>query len=285
MKNTNGESMTYESIHYSIKNSIATITLYRPERLNAWTLRMAEEVRHAMFQAAEDEAVRVIILTGAGRAFCAGADMEELKNVKNEENFILEDSIKLTQPEKEEAKEVRTDFLKQYSYFPAIPKPIIAAINGVAVGIGFVITLFCDIRIASKSAKFSTMFAKRGLIAEHGIGWILPRIIGLPNAIDMLFSARMVGAEEALRMGLVHRVVSDERLIEEATSYGVELITSVSPRSLRIIKKQLYDAQMQTLAEAIDIADREMLLSFESEDFKEGVAHFIEKRPPKFKGK
>lgn len=277
--------MAFEAILYTVADRIATITLNRPDRLNAWTPRMSEEVRDAMFQAARDEAVRVIILTGAGRAFCAGADMSELKTATEQGASALDSVDEETRMNIKELGDVRADFSKRYSYFPAIPKPVIGALNGTAVGIGFAITLYCDIRIASQSARFSTLFAQRGLIAEHGMSWMLPRIVGLSNALDMLFSARMVGAEEALRMGLVSRVVPDEQLLEEALSVGTRLSTAVSPRSLKIMKRQIYEAQFQTLAEAIDLADEQMRISLQSDDFKEGVAHFIEKRPPAFTGK
>jgi enoyl-CoA hydratase/carnithine racemase len=169
---------------------------------------------------------------------------------------------------------VRADFRKRYSYFQAIPKPSIAAINGPAAGLGLILTLYCDLRFASEKARFSTAFSRRGLIAEHGISWMLPRIVGLSNALDLLFSARMVDAQEALRIGLVDRVSPEEGLA-----------TLVSPRSLRVIKRLVYNAQFQTLAEATDVADEEMVLSILSEDFKEGVTHFMEKRAPVFTGK
>jgi enoyl-CoA hydratase/carnithine racemase len=180
---------------------------------------------------------------------------------------------------------IRADFRKRYSYFQAIPKPIIAAINGPAAGLGLILTLYCDLRFASEKARFSTAFSRRGLIAEHGISWMLPRIVGLSNALDLLFSARMVDAQEALRIGLVDRVSPEEGLMEGVLNYATELATLVSPRSLRVIKRLVYNAQFQTLAEATDVADEEMVLSILSEDFKEGVTHFMEKRAPVFTGK
>jgi enoyl-CoA hydratase/carnithine racemase len=177
------------------------------------------------------------------------------------------------------------DFQKKYSYFPAIGKPVIAAINGPVVGLGLVITLYCDLRLASDASRFSTTFARRGLIAEYGMAWMLPRIIGIANALDLLFSARTIDAAEALRMGLVNRVFPHETFLEKVQESAQELASTVSLRSLRIIKRQVYEAMSQPLAEAFDISVREMMACFCTADFKEGVAHFVEKRPAAFTGK
>jgi enoyl-CoA hydratase/carnithine racemase len=179
----------------------------------------------------------------------------------------------------------RGDFERQYSYFPAIPKPVIAAVNGPAVGLGLVIAMFCDLRFASEEAKFGTAFARRGLIAEYGLAWLLPKIIGHANAMDILLSARIFGAPEALRMGLVNQVIPAASLMEQVHSYASALAQEVSPRSMRVIKRQVYRAMSQTLGEALDTATEEMRASLQCEDFKEGVAHFVEKRAPAFQGR
>jgi enoyl-CoA hydratase/carnithine racemase len=290
--------MKYKEILYSVEDQVATITLNRPDRLNAWTQIMAEEVRRAMYDATDNDGVRVIILTGAGRGFCAGADMSELKAASDDGlsklrgNETAEQAVSIltgtkTEEEREDGRcsSVRSDFRKRYSYLAAIPKPVIAAINGPTVGFGLIVALYCDLRFASEKARFSTAFSRRGLIAEHGVSWMLPRIVGLSTALDLLFSARMVDAQEALRINLVNRVFPEEDFIEGVRGYARALVTSVSPRSLRIIKKQVYEGQFQTLTEAVTTADEELIASLESEDFKEGVAHFLEKRPPKFTGK
>ena len=273
--------MAYEDILYDVKDGIATITLNRPEKLNAWTATMEREIREAMYGAENDDAVKVIVMTGAGRGFCAGADMSGLsatadaggsERQKESGNGARRDDIP-------------ADFSKKYSYFPSIQKPIIAAINGPCAGLGFVISLYCDLRFASEKAKFTTAFSRRGLIAEHGISWMLPRLVGISNALDLTLSARAFMADEALRMGLVNRVFPHDDLMNETLAYASELATLVSPRSTRIIKRQLYAAQFQSLAEAIDIANEEMFQSLKCDDFKEGVAHFIEKRKPVFTGK
>jgi enoyl-CoA hydratase/carnithine racemase len=289
--------MLYEQILYSVTDHIASVTLNRPDKLNAWTPVMAEEVHHALLQAGGDNAVRVIILTGAGRGFCAGADMGELSGAAGHGTSILtgnerpEEAVtKLMGTMTEEQRNpsaviaTRLDFCKRYSYLPAIPKPIIAAINGPAAGLGLIMALYCDLRFASEKAKFSTAFSRRGLIAEHGIGWILPRLIGLSNALDLLFSARLIEGREALRMGLVNRIFPEEGFMEGVLSYARDLVNLVSPRSLKVIKRQIWDAQFQTLAEACVNADDELVASIGSDDFKEGIKHFMEKRPPEFRG-
>jgi enoyl-CoA hydratase/carnithine racemase len=166
-----------------------------------------------------------------------------------------------------------------------VGKPVIAAINGPVVGLGLVIALYCDLRLASDAARFGTAFAQRGLIAEYGMAWMLPRLVGHANALDLLFSARMIDAAEALRLGLVNQVFPRETFPERVQSYAAELASSVSPRSLGVIKRQVYDAMFQTLAESFEQSEQEMLASLHSEDFKEGVAHFIQKRAPAFTGR
>ena len=274
---------------YNVANRVATITLNRPDKLNAWTALMESEVRSHMENAEQDDEVRVIILTGAGRGFCAGADMSLLSAVaaRGLDYRELDDrGNEQVLPDGANRREgAAPDFQKKYSYFPAIGKPVIAAINGPVVGLGLVITLYCDLRLASDAGRFSTTFARRGLIAEYGMAWMLPRIIGIANALDLLFSARTIDAAEALRMGLVNRVFPQETFLEKAQEYAQELTSTVSPRSLRIIKRQVYEALSQPLAEAFDISVREMMACFRTEDFKEGVAHFVEKRPAAFTGK
>lgn len=277
--------MAFEEVLYTVSDHIALVTLNRPDRLNAWTPNMAGEVRAAMDAAAGDDEVRVVVLTGAGRGFCSGADMAELQTAAEHGPTAVPQAIIGEQADYAGYPTMRSDFLKRYSYFPSIPKPVIAAVNGPAAGLGLLLTLFCDLRFASEKARFTTAFARRGLIAEYGLAWILPRIVGLPDALDLLLSARVVDAREALGMGLVQRVFPEEGMMEGVKAYAAELAASVSPRSMAVVKRQVYEGQLQSLAEAIGLADREMLLSIESADFREGVAHFMEKRPPRFTGK
>ncbi len=278
--------MAYEQILYEVADFIATLTLNRPDKLNAWTPLMEGEVRDALTRADADDAVRVIVLTGAGRGFCAGADMQNLDAVASDPEIVRKYEQRLAAgAASSQRTDIRTDFQKTYSYFPAISKPIIAALNGPTVGLGLVISLYCDLRFSSDQAKFGTAFARRGLIAEHGISWLLPRLIGVANALDLLYSARLIESAEALRMGLISRVLPHAGFLDEVRAYARELATNVSPRSLRVIKRQVYNALFQDLGEAIDAANTEMLESFLCADFREGVAHFLEKRQPRFIGK
>jgi enoyl-CoA hydratase/carnithine racemase len=270
---------------YSVAEGIATLTLNRPDKLNAWTGQMGIEVREAMEAAQADQDVRVIILTGAGRGFCAGADMSLLNELASNGHTAAAAQVLGHQRQSKFGEDERPDYLGTYSYFPSIKKPVIAAINGHAVGLGFILTLYCDLRFASSEAKFGTAFARRGLIAEYGVAWILPRLIGPANALDLLLSARIIDSTEASRMGLVNRVFPAETFMENVRAYALDLVKSVSPRSMAVIKRQIYHGLLQSLEEAAASAEVEILESLRCEDFKEGVAHFAEKRAPRFTGR
>src|SRR5580698_7253757 len=183
--------MLFEQITYESANLVATITLNRPDKLNAWTQKMEEEVVAAVRAASADDQVRVIILTGAGKGFCAGADMSLLSSISQESalragRFLIDNEMGSDMP---------TEFRKKHAWFLSVPKPMIAAINGPAVGLGFIVPLYCDFRFASEKARFSTIFSKRGLVAEYGLAWVLPRLIGVPNAIEMMYTSKMVDAQ------------------------------------------------------------------------------------------
>jgi enoyl-CoA hydratase/carnithine racemase len=271
-------AVTYQQILYEVSEKIATITLNRPDRMNAWTPIMERDVRHAMESAAADDDVRVIVLTGSGRAFCAGADMDALKGLDP-------DDVRRAQSLPPFDMNRRADWQMRYGYYPSIAKPVIAMLNGATAGIGLVHALYCDLRFAVDNTVFTTSFARRGLIAEHGISWMLPRIVGHANALDLLMSARRVSSDEGLRIGLVNRVYPPDQLREQTFAYARDLADNVSPSAIAVIKRQLYDVPFQTLAEATIDANREMLRALRSSDFREGVASFMEKRPPKFTGR
>ena len=276
--------MANQEILYAVADRVATITLNRPDKLNAWTATMEHEVRSAVEEAGRDRQVRVIVLTGAGRGFCAGADISLLGAVAKQGATEQVRERALRNPGTDGPERVRADFQKKYSYFLATEKPVIAAINGPAVGLGLVIALYCDLRFASDAARFSTVFARRGLIAGYGMAWMLPRIVGHANALDLLFSARTIDAAEALRMGLANHAFPREGFLDRVNEYAQDLTSNVSPRSMKVIKRQVYEAMFESLQEAFEISEHEMIASFDSEDFKEGVAHYLEKRSPDFTG-
>ena len=270
--------MNYQQILYTLDGTTAVITLNRPERMNALTRVLEAELRDAVERAGRDKEIRAIVLTGAGRAFCAGMDMDELE-------VLPPGDIQAEQWMRPYDMNRRPDYQTRYSYFPAAPKPIICAINGAAAGLGLVMALYSDFRIASQHAVFATAFAKRGLIAEHGIAWMLPRIVGHAHATDLLLTSRKIDATQALAMGLVQKAVSADELLPQAMTLARTLATEVSPRSVRVMKRQLWESPYQTLGEAVTLANAEMFSSLQSEDFKEGVAHFQERRPARFTGR
>ena len=248
-----------------VADGVATITLNRPDRLNAWTGRMETEYRAAMANAAADAAVRVIVVTGAGRGFCAGADAAALGPMTSTGTY---DSG------------VRDEVERGFAWQLRLPKPVIAAINGPVAGIGLVLALFCDLRFAVPGAKLTTSFARLGLPAEYGSSWLLPRVVGRSRAADLLFSSRVVLAEEALALGLVDRVCS----VDVALEYARTMATSSSPASLATIKQQLWDDLVdgRSLAASIDSSYELLQRMVGGADFKEGVRALEEKRPPRF---
>jgi enoyl-CoA hydratase/carnithine racemase len=262
----------YEDVLYEVRDGVAVVTLNRPESLNAFTAAMGRGLQQAVAAAIADDAVRVIVLTGAGRGFCAGADMKLLQQIKP-------DAAPAPRPL------ASGDYGGRFGYLIQAKKPVIAALNGPAAGLGLVLALYADLRFAASEAKFTTSFAQRGLIAEHGISWLLPRLVGQAHALDLLLSARKLGATEAERLGLVNKVFAQAGFMDEVMAYARMLADTVSPRSMAVIKAQLWKVPFQDFASALAEADSEMQKSFKSEDFQEGVAHYVEKRAPKFKGR
>jgi enoyl-CoA hydratase/carnithine racemase len=256
-------SQTPPLILTDIADGIMTITINRPERRNAWNPQVAGQYFAALEHGAITPEVRAIIITGAGSAFCAGGDGEKLDSIAD-------------------SGDVRPTSNRPYWFPLQIGKPVIGAINGAAVGMGMQIALFTDVRIVSESARFSTIFAKLGLVAEMGLSWMLPRLVGAARAADLLFTGRMVGAQEALAMGMVNQVVPADQLLDEARGYAARLIAGSSPWSMRTMKHQLYadiDASMfEAYGRALALADESVLRG----DFKEGLKAWAEKREPRF---
>jgi enoyl-CoA hydratase/carnithine racemase len=252
-----------EVVEQRVQEGIAVITLNRPDRLNAWTAEMERLYFDTLEWCGASEEVRAIVVTGAGRGFCAGADMQDLQNLGNDGG-----------PSPEQR--------RPQSLPLTIPKPVIGAINGACAGIGLVQALMCDLRFAAATAKLTTAFARRGLVAEHGISWVLPRLVGPSRALDLLLSGRVVLAEEALALGLVNYVLPVDEVLPAALAYAGDIAANCSPSSMAAVKRQVYLDLEGGLTDATARADRLMLESFAKPDFQEGVSSFLERREPRF---
>ena len=275
----------YQQITTAVDDGVMTLTLNRPERLNAWTEAMEAEFRRAIEAAEADTAVRAIVVTGAGRGFCAGADMDILEaGTRGTAAGDATAAAPAGGAQTAAPEGLDRNYAWRFSYLLKVPKPIFAAINGPVAGIGLCMTLFCDFRYMAEGQKLTTAFAKRGLIAEHGASWMLPRIVGLTNALDLLMSARTLMTDEAERFGLVRARPADG-FLAAVQGLAREWTHAASPRSIGVIKRQVYDGLFQDLDAAWRRADADMVASFDSEDFQEGVAHFLEKRAPRFTGR
>lgn len=275
--------MKFECILYEVKNKVLTITLNRPERLNAYTGQMQTDLIEAFDKAGKDDDIRVIIVTGAGRGFCAGADLgaggntfnREVRNNKGETEGIKDD------PEWMRDGGGRTTL----AIFDC-PKPVIAAFNGPAVGVGVTMTLPMDIRIASEEAKFGFVFARRGLVPEAASSWFLPRVVGINKALEWTFSGRVFSPEEAKEGGLIRSIHPANELLEEANKIAQEIVENTSPVSVAMTRQMLWkllgaDHPM----EAHKVDSRAIYELGQGGDAKEGVESFLEKRSPEFPSK
>ncbi len=253
-------------IIFEVSDPVATITLNRPERLNAMTDSLFRDFRDAIDTAAADPSVVGIVVTGAGRAFSAGLDTDGL--------------IAIAQAGSGGSGRATKGRSGLFSYLTEVPKPIIAAVNGVVAGGGYVLATMCDIRIGCPAARFTTVFSKRGLVAEHGVTWTTPRLIGLGRAMDLLWTSRMIDADEAYRIGLLEFLVDDP--VAEAKNYIEELAKNVSPTSMADTKRMIWDhagLDIDTsLEDVVDVVGAQ----FGRPDIAEGVNSFLEKRPPAF---
>jgi enoyl-CoA hydratase/carnithine racemase len=267
---------------YAVDDGVAVITLNRPDRLNAWTGRMEHEYRWCMAEADGDPDVRVVVITGAGRGFCAGADLTGLDDMAGAGTYEAADDRDRGFPKSSPGAGVRPDFEHPHTFPLGLSKPVIAAVNGPAAGVGFVMMCFADIRFAAAGAKLTTSFARLALPAEHGVTWMLSRLIGPARAADLLFSSRVVLAEEAAELGLVNKVLPPDELLPFTLEYAKRMAAECAPASLRAIKRQLYADLMRDVGPAAKEAYDVMVEMIRAPDFAEGVAAFAEKRPPKF---
>lgn len=246
-----------------VEDRVAVLTLNRPDRLNAWTPEMEARYFELLEECAANSDVRAIVVTGAGKGFCAGADMGSLQDIG-------------------EAGGIGEHRPRPQSFAQTVPKPIVAAINGACAGIGLVHALYCDIRFAASDAKFTTAFARRGLVAEHGMSWTLPRLVGHARALDLLMSGRVFLGDEAAQLGVVNAAFAGGELLEKTLAYARDLAENCSPAAMAAMKRQVNADWTRELPEAIETANELMVESLGAEDFREGVASFVEKRPPRF---
>jgi enoyl-CoA hydratase/carnithine racemase len=252
-------------VRYEVADGVCMLTLDNPERHNAWSPEMEREYFALLDRAAADTEVRAIVLTGAGRSFCPGLDSRRLSEAAGGAGLVLEGR-------------------RSQHYALTVPKPMIAAVNGPCAGIGLVQALVCDVRFMARGARISTAYAKLGIPAEYGLSWILPRMIGVEWALDLLLSARAVEADEAARIGLVSRVCEPDTVLAEAQEYARTLAAGSSPRSMAAIRRQVWG----DLSRGYTEANHEWLRAMrafnrpDNPDFAEGVQAFVEKRPPRF---
>ncbi len=263
---------------YEVRDRVATITLHRPDRLNAWTGRMHAEYRSLLARAGGDPAVRVIVVTGSGRGFCAGADARALEGHVERGAYDAGLGEDVAMP----GYGVRPEFDADFAYHFGIPKPIIAAVNGPAAGVGLVLACYCDLRFAARGAKLTTSHGHLGLPAEYGLSWLLPRLVGVTRAADILLSSRIVLAEEAEQLGLVNRALPPDELLPFTYAYAATLATDIAPSSLASTKLQLYRDLHGDVATSVDDASARMADMMRDRDFAEGVAALTEKRSPAF---
>jgi enoyl-CoA hydratase/carnithine racemase len=259
----------YKDIQVEVVDPVALVRLNRPDKLNAFTYPMLGELRAAIDAAASDPRVVGIVITGNGRGFCAGLDAEALAATASSGGNAR------TRP-------LDSDLPGLFSYLLRIPKPVIAAVNGVAAGGGFVLAAMCDVRFAGPGASFTSIFTKRGLVAEHGTTWIVPRLVGAGRALDLLWTSRRIDAVEAARVGLVEYLAGDVDVVDAASRYVAELASTVSPAALADTKRMVYEHFGQGLAAALADADDTQWRALDRADAREGAAALLEKRVARF---
>lgn len=274
--------MELKTIIYKVADLIATITLSRPKRRNAWTGRMHTEYRWALEQADRDPAVRVIVVTGdpEGGAFCAGADLGALEGHSEKGRYdpgITED---IARP----GYGVAPEFDATFAYHFGLTKPVIAAINGPAAGVGLVLAAYADIRFAVLGAKFTAAHGRFNFPAEYGLSWLLPRIVGLTHANDILLSSRVFTSDEAMAMGFLNKLLPADELMPHALDYARRMAEGVSPGSLRVTKNQIYTDLHRDAATAVNEAERLLSEMATHPDYKEGVKAWMEKRKADWQG-
>jgi len=274
--------MDLKATRYEIADGIAVVTLARPKRRNAWTGRMHTEYRWILREADNDPAVRVIVVTGdpEGQAFCAGADLQALEGHSERGGYDAGTPDDIAEP----GYGVDAAFDAAFAYHFGVGKPIIAAINGAAAGVGLVLAAFADLRLCAPGVKFTAAHGRFNFPAEYGLSWLLPRIVGLTHANDILLSSRVFTAEEAMTMGFLNRIVPATDLMAEVMTYARTLATSVAPGSARETKRQIYRDLHRDAASSVKVAEALLAEMSKTPDYREGVKAWMEKRPAKWTG-
>mgnify|MGYP001178890648 FL=1 len=268
--------MELKTVTYDVANRVATITLNRPERRNAWTGRMHTEYRWSMQQADRDDQVGAILVTGAGNVFCVGADARALEGHVAKGGYDPGTPQQMPEP----GYGVRDEFDASFAWHFGLSKPVIAAINGAAAGVGLVIACYADIRFSVPGAKLTTAHGKLNLPAEFGLSWLLPRMIGLPRANELLLTSRVFMTDEAFELGLINRIVAPEQLVAEATAWAEHLVETVAPGSLATTRRQIYTDLHRDIGTSASESEALVNTMMGEPDYQEAVAAFIEKRAP-----
>lgn len=274
--------MDLKATRYEITDGVAVVTLARPKRRNAWTGRMHTEYRWILREADRDPAVRVIVITGdpEGQAFCAGADLQALEGHSAKGQYDPGTPDDIAEP----GYGVDPAFDASFAYHFGIGKPVIAAINGAAAGVGLVLSAFADLRFCAPGVKFTAAHGRFNFPAEFGLSWVLPRIVGLAHANDILLSSRMFTAEEAMAMGFLNRIIPSDRLMDEVMAYARNIAVSVAPGSARETKRQIYRDLHRDAATSVKAAEALLVEMSREPDYKEGVKAWMEKRPASWVG-
>lgn len=270
--------MELKNTEYEVCDGVATIWLNRPHRMNAWTGRVHTEYRYLLAEADADKLVQAIVVSGRGRAFCVGGDSQALEGHSDRGSYDPGTSDDLANPGYGVAKE----FDAAFAYHFGLSKPIIAAMNGPAAGVGLALACFADIRFAVPNVKFTTAHGKLNLPAEFGLSWMLPRIVGLGRANDLLMTSRVFLSDEAYDLGFVNQLAEPDELMTKTYEYAQNLISTIAPNSLRQTRWQIYRDLHRDVASSV--ADSETLLDamMGEDDYKEGVRAFVERRPPEW---
>jgi enoyl-CoA hydratase/carnithine racemase len=269
--------MELKNTEYEVDSrGVAIIWLNRPHRMNAWTGRLHTEYRHLLERANSDTVVRAIVVTGRGRGFCVGGDSEALSGHVDRGGYDPGISADIAKPG------YGTDehFDASFAYHFGLDKPVIAALNGPAAGVGLALACFADLRFAVSGIKLTTAHGKLNLPAEYGLSWMLPKIVGLGRANDLLLTSRVFTSDEALSLGFVNQIFEPAELLDRTVAYAHQLIASVSPNSLRQTRWQIYKDLHRDVASAVIESERLIEDMAKEEDFKEGIAALVEKRPP-----